>query len=50
MKEDDDTDQGIGDDKSEGTREDTRETTLSSDIEEDDLYDEQNVLLLSLSR
>ena len=50
MKKDDDTDQGIGDDTSEGTPEDTRETTLSSDIEEDDLYDEQNVLLLSLSR
>jgi len=37
MKQDEDTDQSIGDDESEGKREDTGDSTISSDIEEDDL-------------
>jgi hypothetical protein len=50
MMQDDDTDQDIGDDESEGESEDTGETTLSSDIEEDDLDHQQQVLLLGQAR
>jgi hypothetical protein len=50
MMQDDDTDQDIGDDESEGESEDTWETTLSSDIEEDDLDHQQQVLLLGQAR
>jgi len=46
MMQDDDTNQDIGDDESEGECEETRETTSSSDIEEDDLDHQQQVLLL----
>jgi hypothetical protein len=50
MMQDDDTDQDIGDDESEGESEDTGETTLSSDIEEDDLDHQQQVLHLGQAR
>jgi hypothetical protein len=50
MMQDDDTEQDIGDDESEGESEDTGETTLSSDIEEDDLDHQQQVLLLGQAR
>jgi len=46
MIQDEYTDQDMGDDESEGEREDTGETTLSSDIEEDELNHQQQVLLL----
>jgi hypothetical protein len=45
MKRDDDTDQDINDDEIEGESEDTRETTISSDIKEDNLDHQQQVLL-----
>ena len=45
-----DTDQDIGDGKSEGESEDTGESTLSSDIEEDDLDHQQEVELLGQAR
>jgi hypothetical protein len=45
MMQDDDTYQDIGDDECEGESEDTGEITLSSDIEEDDLDHQQQVLL-----
>jgi hypothetical protein len=44
--QDDDTQQDIGEDQSEGESEDTVETTLSSNIEEDDLDPQQQVLPL----
>jgi len=50
MMEDDDTDQDIGDDESEGKSEDTGETTLSSDIKEGNLDHQQQVLLLGQAR
>jgi hypothetical protein len=46
MNQDDETDQEIGDDESE----DTGESTLSSDIEEDDLDHQQEVLHLGQAR
>jgi len=46
IKQDDDTDQDIGDDESEGNIEDTGESTFWFRIEEDDLDHQQNVLLL----
>ena len=46
MNQDDETDQEIGDDESE----DTGESTLSSDIEEDDLNHQQEVLHLGQAR
>jgi len=46
MKQGDDTDQDIGDGESEGESADTGESTLSSNIEEDDLCHQQEVLLL----
>jgi len=46
MKQGDDTDQDIGDGESEGESEDTGESTSSSDIKEDDLDHQQEVLLL----
>jgi hypothetical protein len=46
MMLDADTDQNIADDESYGKSEDTRETTLSSNIKEDDLERQQQVLLL----
>jgi hypothetical protein len=45
MKQDDDTNQDIGNGESEGESEDTGESNLSSDIEEDDLDHQQDVLL-----
>jgi len=50
MKQGDDTDHDIGDGKSEGESEDTGESTLSSDIEEDNLDHQQEVLLLGQAR
>ena len=46
MKQDDDTDPDICDGENQGESEDTGECTLSSDIEQDDLDHEQEVLLL----
>jgi len=46
MKQDDDSDQDIGDDKSKGESADTGESTLSTDINEDKLNHQQEVLLL----
>ena len=46
MKLDEDTNQNIGDDESEGDSEDTRESTMTSDIEEDDLDYVKEFLLL----
>jgi len=45
MKQDDDTDQDIGDSESDGESEDTGESTSSSDLEEEDLDHQQEVLL-----
>jgi hypothetical protein len=50
MMQDDDTDQDIGDDEGEGEREDTGETTLSSDIDKDNLDHPQMVLLRGQAR
>jgi len=50
MKQDDDTNQDIGDGESEGESEDTGESTLSTDIEQDDLDHQQEVLLLGQAR
>jgi len=50
MKLGDDSIQDIGDVESEGESEDTGESTLSSDIEEDDLDHLQEVLLLGQAR
>jgi hypothetical protein len=44
--QDDDSDQDISDDESAGENEHTGEITLSSDIEEDDLDHQQQVLPL----
>jgi hypothetical protein len=46
MMHDDDTDQDIGDDESEGQSDDTREITLSSDIEKDNLDHQHQFRLL----
>jgi len=46
MMQDDHTDHDIGDHESEGQSEDTRETTLSSDMEQEDLDHQQQVLHL----
>jgi len=46
LTQDDDTDQELSDDKCE----DPRESTISSDIEDDDLYQLQKVLLQGLAR
>jgi len=46
MTQDDDTDQDISDGESDCENDDTEESTLSSDIEEDDLDHQQEVLLL----
>jgi len=45
MKQNYDTDQDIGDGESDGESEDTGGSTLSSDIEEEDLDHQQEVLL-----
>jgi len=50
MKQGDDTDQDLGDGDSEGESEDTGESRLSSDIEEDNLDHQQEVLLLGQAR
>jgi len=50
MKQGDDTDQDIGDGESEGESEDTGESMLSSDIEDDDFDHQQEVLLLGQAR
>jgi hypothetical protein len=49
MMQDDDTNQDIADDESEGKSEDTGETMLSSDIDEHDLDHQQQVLLQGLA-
>jgi len=41
MKDDDDTDQDLRDGERESESRDTGESTLSSDIEEDDLHHQQ---------
>jgi len=46
MKQDDDTDQVIGDGHSEGESEDTKESTVEADIKEDEFHHQQKVLLL----
>jgi len=46
MKQDDNTDQDIGEGDIAGESEDTGESTLSSDLEEDDLDHQQEVPLL----
>ena len=46
MKQDDDTDQDICDDESEGESQDTGESTLPSYIEENNLDHQQEVLLV----
>jgi len=50
MMQNNDTGQDIEDDDGEGECEDTGETTLSSDIQEDDLDHQQQVLLLCRAR
>jgi len=50
MKQGVDTDQDIGDGESEGESEDAGESTLSSDIEEDNLDHQHEVLLLGQAR
>jgi len=46
MNQDDDTDQVIGEGESEGEIKDTTDSTVSSDIEQDDLGHLQEVLRL----
>jgi len=50
MKQDDNTNHDISDEESEGENEDTGESLLSSDIKEDDLDHQQQVLLLGKAR
>jgi len=50
MEQDDDTDQDIGDRESDGASQDTGEYILLSDIEEEDLDHQQQVLLLGQAR
>jgi len=50
MKQDNDPNQDIGEGVYEGTSEDTGESILSSNIEEDDLDHQQEVLLLRQAR
>jgi len=45
MKQDDETVQDIGDDEREGESENTRESTISSDIDEDNVDHQQEALL-----
>jgi len=50
FKQDDDTDQGISDGEIEGKSEQTRESTILTDIEEDDLDHQQEILPLGQAR